>query len=44
MAAESGTMKAAVCESIGAPDVIKMKTMPIPTPQKGQVLIRVKVG
>ena len=37
-------MRAAVCEMVGAPDVIKIKTIPVPTPQKGQVLIRVKVS
>jgi NADPH:quinone reductase-like Zn-dependent oxidoreductase len=36
------TMKAAVIHEAGGPDVLKMESLPIPTPQKGEVLIRVK--
>ena len=36
------TMKAAVIREAGGPDVLKIETLPIPTPQKGEVLIRVK--
>lgn len=36
------TMRAAVIHSPGGPEVLKMEDMPIPTPSKGQVLIRVK--
>jgi NADPH:quinone reductase-like Zn-dependent oxidoreductase len=35
-------MKAAVIHEAGGPDVLKMESLPIPTPQKGEVLIRVK--
>jgi len=36
------TMKAAVMREIGGADVLKIETLPIPTPKDGQVLIRVK--
>jgi NADPH:quinone reductase-like Zn-dependent oxidoreductase len=36
------TMKAAVIYEAGGPDVLKMESRPIPTPQSGEVLIRVK--
>src|ERR1700746_1890152 len=36
------TMKAAVIREAGGPDVLKIETLPVPTPQKGEVLIRVK--
>lgn len=35
-------MKAAVMHGPGGPDVIKLESRPIPTPENGQVLIRVK--
>src|SRR5579863_10315913 len=37
-----GTMKAAVMYAPGGPEVFKIEERPIPTPQPGQVLIRVK--
>jgi NADPH:quinone reductase-like Zn-dependent oxidoreductase len=36
------TMKAAVIRAPGGPEVLKIETLPIPTPQQGEVLIRVK--
>lgn len=36
------TMKAAVIYEAGAPEVLQIEERPIPTPQNGQVLIRVK--
>lgn len=36
------TMKAAVIHAPGGPEVLKLETLPIPTPSPGQVLIRVK--
>src|SRR6267378_3077012 len=36
------TMKAAVIREAGGPDVLKIESLPIPVPQSGQVLIRVK--
>jgi NADPH:quinone reductase-like Zn-dependent oxidoreductase len=36
------TMKAAVIHEAGGPDVLKIESLPIPTPQKGEVLIQVK--
>ncbi|MCJ1384681.1 hypothetical protein MMC17_007799 [Xylographa soralifera] len=36
------TMKAAVMYEAGGPEVLKVETRPIPKPEKGQVLIRVK--
>jgi NADPH:quinone reductase-like Zn-dependent oxidoreductase len=36
------TMKAAVIHEAGGPEVLKIEERPIPTPQKGEVLIRVK--
>jgi NADPH:quinone reductase-like Zn-dependent oxidoreductase len=36
------TMKAVVIHSPGGPEVLKLETLPIPTPQNGEVLIRVK--
>jgi NADPH:quinone reductase-like Zn-dependent oxidoreductase len=36
------TMKAAVIHEAGGPEVLKIESLPIPTPKKGQVLIRVK--
>lgn len=38
----SRTMKAAVIHAIGGPEVLKVQQWPIPKPQVGQVLIRVK--
>lgn len=38
----SATMKAAVIHQAGGPEVLKLETRPMPTPQKGQVLIQVK--
>ena len=35
-------MKAAVIPEAGGPEVLKIESLPIPTPQKGEVLIRVK--
>ena len=36
------TMKAAVCHEPGGPEVLKVESLPIPTPRAGEVLIRVK--
>ncbi|HMH00783.1 MAG TPA: alcohol dehydrogenase catalytic domain-containing protein, partial [Terriglobales bacterium] len=36
------TMKAAVIHEAGGPEVLKLESLPIPTPQNGEVLIRVK--
>ncbi|MEX3963120.1 zinc-binding alcohol dehydrogenase family protein [Paraburkholderia sp. EG286B] len=36
------TMKAAVIHEPGGPEVLKLEQRPIPTPQRGEVLIRVK--
>ena len=36
------TMKAVVIHKPGGPEVLKLETLPIPMPQPGQVLIRVK--
>src|ERR1700686_2934795 len=36
------TMKAAVIHEAGGPEVLKIESIPIPTPQSGEVLIRVK--
>jgi NADPH:quinone reductase-like Zn-dependent oxidoreductase len=36
------TMKAAVIHEAGGPEVFKIESLPIPTPQSGEVLIRVK--
>jgi NADPH:quinone reductase-like Zn-dependent oxidoreductase len=36
------TMKAAVIHEPGGPEVLKIETRPVPTPQAGEVLIRVK--
>jgi NADPH:quinone reductase-like Zn-dependent oxidoreductase len=36
------TMKAAVIHEAGGPEVLKIENRPIPTPQTGEVLIRVK--
>jgi NADPH:quinone reductase-like Zn-dependent oxidoreductase len=36
------TMKAAVIHGTGGPEVLKIENLPIPTPQNGEVLIRVK--
>lgn len=36
------TMKAAVMRQAGGPEVLKVESLPIPTPQRGKVLIRVK--
>jgi NADPH:quinone reductase-like Zn-dependent oxidoreductase len=35
-------MKAAVIHEPGGPEVLKVESRPIPTPQHGEVLIRVK--
>lgn len=35
-------MKAAVIYEAGGPEVLKLESLPIPTPNKGQVLIKVK--
>lgn len=35
-------MKAAVIHEAGAPEVLKIENLPVPTPKSGQVLIRVK--
>jgi NADPH:quinone reductase-like Zn-dependent oxidoreductase len=37
-----GMMKAAVIYSPGGPEVLKLESRPIPTPELGQVLIRVR--
>jgi NADPH:quinone reductase-like Zn-dependent oxidoreductase len=36
------TMEAAVIREAGGPEVLKIETLPIPTPKSGEVLIRVK--
>ena len=36
------TMKAAVIREPGGPEVLKIETLPIPSPESGEVLIRVK--
>jgi NADPH:quinone reductase-like Zn-dependent oxidoreductase len=36
------TMKAAVIHEAGGPEVLKIESRPVPTPQNGEVLIRVK--
>ena len=36
------TMRAAVIHEAGGPEVLKIESLPIPTPKSGQVLIRVK--
>ncbi|MEM5405077.1 zinc-binding alcohol dehydrogenase family protein [Paraburkholderia unamae] len=36
------TMKAAVIHEPGGPEVLKLEQRPVPTPQRGEVLIRVK--
>ena len=36
------TMKAAVIHEAGGPEVLKLESRPIPTPKRGEVLIRVK--
>ncbi|MBB5405297.1 hypothetical protein [Paraburkholderia youngii] len=36
------TMKAAVIHGPGGPEVLRIEQRPIPTPQQGEVLIRVK--
>ena len=36
------TMKAAVIHEAGGPEVLKIESLPIPTPHSGEVLIRVK--
>ncbi|KAI9757100.1 MAG: inositol polyphosphate 5-phosphatase [Chaenotheca gracillima] len=38
----AATMKAAVIHEVGGPEVLKIESRPIPTPAKGQVLIKVK--
>ncbi len=35
-------MKAAVIHQAGGPEVLKLETLPVPTPKSGEVLIRVK--
>src|ERR1700692_4319688 len=36
------TMKVAVIHEAGGPEVLKIESLPIPTPQAGEVLIRIK--
>jgi NADPH:quinone reductase-like Zn-dependent oxidoreductase len=36
------TMKAAVIHEPGGPEVLKIESLPIPTPKRGEILIRVK--
>jgi len=36
------TMKAAVIRVVGGPEVLKIESLPVPTPKSGEVLIRVK--
>jgi NADPH:quinone reductase-like Zn-dependent oxidoreductase len=38
----TGTMQAAVIREPGGPEVLKLETLPIPTPKSGEVLIRIK--
>ena len=38
----TATMKAVVIREAGGPEVLKIESLPIPTPQRGEVLIRVK--
>jgi len=40
----SKTMRAAVVHEAGPPSVLKLASLPIPTPQAGQVLIRVRAA
>jgi NADPH:quinone reductase-like Zn-dependent oxidoreductase len=35
-------MKAVVIHEAGGPDVLKIESLPIPTPKQGELLIRVK--
>lgn len=35
-------MKAVVIRRAGGPEVLKIETVPIPTPKPGEVLIRIK--
>lgn len=39
---KTATMRAAVVHTSGDPEVLKLETLPIPTPTPGQVLIRVR--
>jgi NADPH:quinone reductase-like Zn-dependent oxidoreductase len=36
------TMKAAVIHEPGGPEVLKIESLPIPTPKRDEILIRVK--
>src|ERR1700727_3828657 len=38
----TATMKAVVIREAGGPEVLKIESLPIPTPQRGEVLMRVK--
>ena len=38
----SGMMKAAVMHEAGGPEVLKIESLPVPVPKKGEVLIQVK--
>jgi NADPH:quinone reductase-like Zn-dependent oxidoreductase len=40
--AQMHTMKAAVIHQAGGPEVLKIESIPVPTPKTGEVLIRVK--
>jgi len=40
----TGTMRAAVVHEPGPPSNLKLETRPIPTPKRGQVLIRIKAA
>lgn len=39
---QTTTMQAAIVERYGPPDVIELREVPVPTPGKGQVLVRVE--
>ena len=36
------TMKAAVIHEAGGPEVLKIESLPVPTPKSDEILIRVK--
>lgn len=40
----SGHMAALVCERYGAPDLLKFRQLPIPSPKRGELLIRVEAS
>ncbi len=42
MSRREATMRAAVIHEPGGPEVLKLEEVPLPSPEEGQVLIRVK--